>query len=121
MRAFADNDIDGEMLSRLGAEDLSFFRDAIGAMVVGGMWDDALRYAAALENYTRAEPLPWSELFVARARALLDGRKPRRIRAARIAHASFDARLRGTGRLSGRRAGCASKGIVVCLGAFAAL
>ena len=35
-----------------------------------GAWDEAERYAAALEDFTRAEPLPWSAFFVARGRAL---------------------------------------------------
>ena len=29
-----------------------------------------LRYAAALEDFTRPEPLPWSEFFIAHGRAL---------------------------------------------------
>ena len=32
--------------------------------------DEVERYAAALEDYTRAEPLPWSDFFIARGRAL---------------------------------------------------
>ena len=39
-------------------------------MIARGAWPEALRYAAALEDYTKAEPLPWAALFVARARAL---------------------------------------------------
>ena len=39
----------------------------------------ALEYVAALEDYTRAEPLPWSDLFAARGRLLAgnldDGRR----------------------------------------------
>ena len=33
-------------------------------------WDAAERYAAALEDYTRPEPLPWADFFIARGRAL---------------------------------------------------
>jgi hypothetical protein len=33
-------------------------------------YDEVERYAAALEDYTRPEPLPWSEFFIARGRAL---------------------------------------------------
>lgn len=33
-------------------------------------WPEALRYAAALEAYTAKEPLPWSDFYIARARAL---------------------------------------------------
>ena len=35
-----------------------------------GDWDAAERYAQALEDYTRAEPLPRSDFFIARGRAL---------------------------------------------------
>jgi tetratricopeptide (TPR) repeat protein len=35
----------------------------------------ALHHAAALEEYTREEPLPWAELVVARARALVRARE----------------------------------------------
>ena len=35
-----------------------------------GEWDEAERYARALEDYTRPEPLPWSDFFVRRGRAL---------------------------------------------------
>ena len=35
-----------------------------------GDWEATERYAAALENYTRDEPLPWSEFTIRRARAL---------------------------------------------------
>jgi len=64
---------EGEALLGLGAvahNHLWFYRDALEATIARGLWDDVLRYAAALENYTRAEPLPWSDLFIARARAL---------------------------------------------------
>jgi len=39
-------------------------------MIARGEWDDVLRYAAALEQYTGAEPLPWSNVFIARSRVL---------------------------------------------------
>lgn len=35
-----------------------------------GDWDTVDRYAAALEEYTRSEPLPWTDFFIARGRAL---------------------------------------------------
>ena len=35
-----------------------------------GDWDEVERYAAALEEFTRPEPLPWSDFFIARGRAL---------------------------------------------------
>ena len=33
-------------------------------------WEDAERYAQALDDFTRAEPLPWTGFYIARARAL---------------------------------------------------
>lgn len=35
-----------------------------------GEWDEVERYATALEDYTRPEPLPWSDFFIARGRVL---------------------------------------------------
>lgn len=49
---------------------LWFYRDALDLTLESGDWDRAERYAAALESYTRAEPLPWSDFLIARARAL---------------------------------------------------
>ncbi|CAB3790133.1 adenylate/guanylate cyclase domain-containing protein [Paraburkholderia caffeinilytica] len=54
----------------VGHNHLWFYRDAIEAMLSAGDAASALRYATALENYTRVEPLPWAELFVTRGRAL---------------------------------------------------
>ena len=47
-----------------------FYTDATEAALLTGDWDRAERYAAALEEYTREEPTPWSDLHIARARAL---------------------------------------------------
>jgi hypothetical protein len=47
-----------------------FYRDAIDACLARGKWSEALRYADALEDYVRPEPLPWASLLVARGRAL---------------------------------------------------
>ena len=49
---------------------LEFHRDAIEVYLAAGDPEGVLRHAAALEDYTRAEPLPWSTLFAARGRAL---------------------------------------------------
>jgi hypothetical protein len=49
---------------------LWFRRDAIEAALNAREWEVAERHAAALEEYTRAEPLPWSDFFIARGRAL---------------------------------------------------
>ena len=43
-----------------------------------GDWDSVDRYAAALEDYTRPEPLPWSDFFIARGRALAEFGRGRR-------------------------------------------
>jgi tetratricopeptide (TPR) repeat protein len=70
----------GEELLRLGAaahNHLWFYRDAIEAMIAGGRWQEALRYAGLLENCTRDEPLPWSAVFIDRARALAEWKNGR--------------------------------------------
>jgi class 3 adenylate cyclase/tetratricopeptide (TPR) repeat protein len=60
-----------ELLDRgaVGHNHLWFYRDAIEATLPDGD-ETALRYCLKLEAFTLAEPLPWSELFVARGRAL---------------------------------------------------
>ena len=54
----------------LGHNHLWFYRDAIEAMLVAGNVPAALRYADLLEAYAAPEPLPWTEIFLARGRAL---------------------------------------------------
>lgn len=49
---------------------LDFHVVAIDLALEAQRWDEALRHADALEAYARAEPLAWSECFVARGRAL---------------------------------------------------
>ena len=49
---------------------LLFYPDAMEASLIAGDWDGVERYAAALEAYTRPEPLPWADLRIARGRAL---------------------------------------------------
>ncbi|MGH6905830.1 MAG: hypothetical protein ACREIR_24185 [Geminicoccaceae bacterium] len=49
---------------------LRFYPEGIDVALDLGEWGEAERYAAALEEFTRAEPLPWSDFFVARGRAL---------------------------------------------------
>jgi tetratricopeptide (TPR) repeat protein len=48
-----------------------FYDFAIQSSISGGQWDDAMRYCAALETYTTAEPFPWADFMVSRGRALL--------------------------------------------------
>lgn len=47
-----------------------FFEDAMDACLQWGDWDDVERYADAMEDYTREEPLPRSDYYIARGRAL---------------------------------------------------
>lgn len=64
---------EGEAIIRqgcVGHNQLRFYPDAIDVSLELSDWGEAERYSAALEAYTRAEPLPWSEFFVARGRAL---------------------------------------------------
>ena len=49
---------------------LWFYRDAMEACLNAGDFDSVERYAALLEDFTRAEPLPWSDFFIARGRVL---------------------------------------------------
>lgn len=50
---------------------LAFYRHAMDACLRSGDRDKVERYAAALEDYTRPEPLPQSDFFIARSRALV--------------------------------------------------
>ena len=47
-----------------------FRREAIDAALRHAEWERALREAAALEAFTRAEPLPWIDFLIGRARLL---------------------------------------------------
>lgn len=46
------------------------YRDAIEYSLRRRNWNEALRYAQALDDYTAQERLPWSDLLIARGRAL---------------------------------------------------
>jgi tetratricopeptide (TPR) repeat protein len=48
----------------------AFYPDAMEAAIRCRDWDALERNAAALEAYSRPEPLPWSDFFAARGRAL---------------------------------------------------
>ncbi len=50
---------------------LYFYRDAMEVSLATGDHERLARYALALEQYTAAEPLPWSDFFIARARLLV--------------------------------------------------
>jgi len=47
-----------------------FYRNAMEACLESGEWEEVERFAAALEAYTRAEPLPWTDFVIARGRTL---------------------------------------------------
>jgi tetratricopeptide (TPR) repeat protein len=47
-----------------------FYRFAMDALLSVNDWARVERYAAALEDYTRDEPLAWTEFYIARGRAL---------------------------------------------------
>ena len=59
------------MKGAVGHNHLWFYRDAIEAMLNIGDQEGVVRYAAALDDYCRNEPLPWAALFSRRARALV--------------------------------------------------
>jgi tetratricopeptide (TPR) repeat protein len=71
---------EGEALLGKGAvghNHLWFHRYAMEASLRMGQWDRAERYCAALEEYTRPEPLPWADFFVLYGRTLArHGRRP---------------------------------------------
>ena len=47
-----------------------FYALAIEGALDRGQWDEAEQHCLALEAYTAAEPLPWSDLLIARGRGL---------------------------------------------------
>ncbi len=64
---------EGESLLRDGSvahNHFRFYRDAIDASLRVGEWSEAERLASALEDFTRPEPLPWTDFYIARGRAL---------------------------------------------------
>ena len=54
----------------VGHNYLNFYEDAMQACLQIEAWDEVERYAQALQDYTRSEPLPRSDYFIARGRAL---------------------------------------------------
>jgi hypothetical protein len=64
---------EGEALLAAGSVShnyMFFYQAAIEAALAAEDWAGAERYAAALEDYTRPEPLPWADFVIARGRAL---------------------------------------------------
>jgi hypothetical protein len=54
----------------VGHNYLNFYEDAMEACLQFDAWDEVERYAQALQDYTLPEPLPRSDYFIARGRAL---------------------------------------------------
>jgi hypothetical protein len=64
---------EGEKILREGAvshNHFHFYADAMDACLESKEWDEVERYAASLEEFTRPEPLPWSDFFIRRGRTL---------------------------------------------------
>ena len=64
---------EGEAILKSGAVGHNYFwyyRDVMEIALKFEDWTAAESNAQALEDFTRAEPLPWSEFFIARGRAL---------------------------------------------------
>ena len=53
-----------------GASSLQFYRHAMNACWQAAMWEELEQLAQGLEDYTREEPLPWSDIYITRGRAL---------------------------------------------------
>jgi len=63
----------GEKILREGAvshNHFYFYADAMDACLESKEWEEVEKYAAALEQFTRPEPLPWSNFFIERGRTL---------------------------------------------------
>jgi hypothetical protein len=54
----------------VGHNPLWFYTDAIEVALELADYDEAERFAAALEDYASPEPLPWTDFFAARGRVL---------------------------------------------------
>ena len=54
----------------MGHSQLQFYVSAIDGALEQREWSEAERYANALEDYARAEPVPWTDFFIARGRTL---------------------------------------------------
>jgi hypothetical protein len=64
---------EGEAIIRggsVGHNPLFFYPDAIEVCLELGEFGEVEPHAAALEDYTRPEPLPWADFYIARGRAL---------------------------------------------------
>jgi tetratricopeptide (TPR) repeat protein len=55
----------------VGHNPIGYYRYAIEDAIARGEWSRGLEHAAALEAYSRAEPLPYSDFLIARGRVLV--------------------------------------------------
>jgi hypothetical protein len=62
----------------VGHNQLRFYPEAMEVSLELGDHGEVERYAAALETFTRPEPLPWADFFAARGRALAASGRGRR-------------------------------------------
>jgi tetratricopeptide (TPR) repeat protein len=76
---------------------LYFHRDAIELALAMGDPDLALAHADALERYTGDDPLPWSDFYIARGRALAANARDPRDPAARVMLAHLRRQARAIG------------------------
>ncbi|HSK28584.1 MAG TPA: tetratricopeptide repeat protein, partial [Candidatus Limnocylindria bacterium] len=64
---------EGEKILQTGAvshNHFNFYAEGMEACLECQEWEEVERYATALEEFTRAEPLPWCDFFITRGRAL---------------------------------------------------
>jgi hypothetical protein len=64
---------EGEKILQAGAvshNHFYFYAEGMEACLESQQWEEVERYATALEEFTRAEPLPWCDFFIARGRTL---------------------------------------------------
>ena len=54
----------------VGHNQFYFYRDAIEVALEQSNWDEAERYARSFENFAAAEPVAWSDFFIAWGRTL---------------------------------------------------
>ena len=97
---------EGEEILRKGAvshNHLWFFRYAIEASLSSEDWDGAERYSAALEDYTRSEPLPWANFFIRYGRVVgaVGRRQPGQNTSSNLADVVAEAERLGIGRALG--------------------
>ena len=65
---------EGEKILLKGAvshNHFNFYAEGMEAYLETQEWEDVERYAAALEEFTGAEPVPWCDFFIARGRTLV--------------------------------------------------